>query len=523
MLRWESNDESSIEPTSLKVSEQKKIHSFPLNKNLSDLSFMGMEGNQSFDLEDFINGQFKLDDLNLIFASPRVLSDFRTNSLANGIIAKGEIPELGVLRIGITDYAKAWRYLNEISEDEVSLSLNHGVRLPKLPKPTRITGDTGFGDSAFEYLGVPEERKQRGRGIKVAIIDSGVDPTHPDLTGISLKSIRLGSKEGGEGSFMGHGTAIASIIGSQKADRLGLAPSAEILSVEVLDEYGEGSAFDVAEGIVRAVDERARVINLSLGGDYGSPVLANAIAYAQSQGAVVVAAVGNDGLGQVAFPARYDGVIGVSTIDAMGRISSFSNYGEGVDIAAPGVFVDAAWEEGDYVSFSGTSASAAFVSGAIAAEWSVNPNMSDKDMINIIYDYANEAEKPGTDEFTGNGILNVGRISRRMDSQFSDVSVVGYYFEPEDLKGGGTTPFLVTIQNQGNSWLREMELSVSYEGLTRKYPVSSLNPGETRSERFFLNRSTSKKPLIIESKVILKNGEDDLPENNFRRSEITLP
>ena len=295
------------------------------------------------------------------------------------------------------------------------------------------------------------------------------------------------------------------------------------MSVEVLDEYGEGSAFDVAEGIVRAVDEQARVINLSLGGDYGSPVLANAIAYAQSQGAVVVAAVGNEGLGQVAFPARYDGVIGVSTIDAMGRISSFSNYGEGVDIAAPGVFVDAAWEEGGHVSFSGTSASAAFVSGAIAAEWSVNPNMSDKDMINIIYDYANEAEKPGTDEFTGNGILNVGRISRRMDSQFSDVSVIGYYFEPEDLKGGGTTPFLVTIQNQGNSWLREMELTVSYEGLTRKYPVSSLNPGETRSERFFLNRSTSKKPLLIESKVILKNDEDDLPENNFRRSEITLP
>ena len=84
-----------------------------------------MEGNRSFDLEDFINSQFKLDDLNLIFASPRVLSDFRTNSLANGIIAKGEISELGVLRIGITDYAKAWRYLNEISEDEVSLSLNH--------------------------------------------------------------------------------------------------------------------------------------------------------------------------------------------------------------------------------------------------------------------------------------------------------------------------------------------------------------------------------------------------------------
>ena len=109
-----------------------------------------------------------------------------------------------------------------------------------------------------------------------------------------------------------------------------------------------------------------------------------------------------------------------------------------------------------------------------------------------------------------------------MDSQFSDVSVAGYYFELEDQRGG-TTPFLVTIQNQGNSWLREMELSVSYEGLTRKYPVSSLNPGETRSERFFLNRSTSKKPLLIESIVILKNDEDDLPENNFRRSEITLP
>ena len=117
---------------------------------------------------------------------------------------------------------------------------------------------------------------------------------------------------------------------------------------------------DVAEGIVRAVDEQARVINLSLGGDYGSPVLANAIAYAQSQSAVVVAAVGNDGLGQVAFPARYDGVIGVLRSMRWEEYLHFRIM-ERVLILLPLCLRGCCMGRGEYVSFSGTSASAAFV------------------------------------------------------------------------------------------------------------------------------------------------------------------
>ena len=88
----------------------------------------------------------------------------------------------------------------------------------------------------------------------------------------------------------------------------------------------------MAEGIVQAVDRGAKVINLSLGGTGESKVLKNAVDYAQSNGALVVAAVGNEGVGEVSYPAKFDHVIGVTSVDANGRQSSFANYGEGVDI-----------------------------------------------------------------------------------------------------------------------------------------------------------------------------------------------
>ena len=103
------------------------------------------------------------------------------------------------------------------------------------------------------------------------------------------------------------------------------------------------------------MDEGADIINLSLGGMEKSRVLENAIDYAKEKEVILVSASGNDGLSALAYPARYEDVIGVSSIDANGRVSSFSNYGNGVDIAAPGVGVLTAWDNDDLAYFSGTS------------------------------------------------------------------------------------------------------------------------------------------------------------------------
>jgi thermitase len=132
----------------------------------------------------------------------------------------------------------------------------------------------------------------------------------------------------------------------------------------------------LAEGIVEATDRGAQVINMSLGGYGDSPVLAQSIAYALQHGVVVVAAAGNDAADELAFPAAYQGVLSVAAVDANDKQAFFSNSGQGLDLAAPGVGVTTAWSTNQLASVSGTSQAAALTSGAVAAylAWGVAPN-----------------------------------------------------------------------------------------------------------------------------------------------------
>lgn len=303
---------------------------------------------------------------------------------------------------------------------------------------------------------------------------------------------------------------------------MGMAPAASILSIRVLDEEGQGDSFTVAEGIVEAVDRGADIVNLSLGGESSSGLLEQAVRYAQSKGVTIVAAVGNEGREGVAFPARYEGVVGVTSVDAKGTASAFSNFGEGVDLGAPGVGVYSAWAEDGIVSFSGTSTASAFVSGALAAEFSKNPDLPREQAVELLYKFANESEKPGFDQFTGHGALNVGRIENRYDPYVTDAAIVGYYFDPKDF-GEKQVPFLVNVQNQGTQWLKNVELEVEYMGTTKKYLLSNLDPGEVKSERLFLDAGQGREGVRINSRLLLTDKNDIKPENNMRTSTITLP
>jgi thermitase len=204
-----------------------------------------------------------------------------------------------------------------------------------------------------------------------------------------LKQTNLLTNDGIGG--LGHGTALASVMVGTTSGTQGIAPRSEILSYRVIDKTGKADSYTVASGIVKAVQDGARVINLSLGAEYGSDVLKHAVGYARENGVSIVAAVGNDGEGLVNFPAAYDGVIGVSSVGKNGHVSSFSNYGKGVDIAAPGVGVLTAWEFQEMVSFSGTSVSTAIVSASIAAELSNDPNLTSHDAEDLLLRHANES------------------------------------------------------------------------------------------------------------------------------------
>ncbi|HXF60812.1 MAG TPA: S8 family serine peptidase, partial [Caldilineaceae bacterium] len=178
----------------------------------------------------------------------------------------------------------------------------------------------------------------------------------------------LAPDDAGPGLAWGHGTHVAGIVAV-------MAPRAKLLPVRVLDNGGRGNTFLLAYAIEWAVDQGADVINLSLGANSNSRILRDAIAAANEAGVVVVAAAGNSGAEQVQYPAAYPDVLGVTAVsfDASAGAfvkASFANYGAGwVDLAAPGegIVSAAVSEQGPgYASWSGTSMSTAFVSGASA-------------------------------------------------------------------------------------------------------------------------------------------------------------
>ncbi len=202
-------------------------------------------------------------------------------------------------------------------------------------------------------------------GQVVAIVDSGVDMTHPDLKGRFVAGYDFVNGDSDATDDNGHGTLVAGIAVAAGNNAIGVAGvnwSARIMPVKVMSSTGSGAESRVAQGIIWAADNGAAVINLSLGGTTGTTTLKNACDYAASKGAVLVAAAGNDGTASLRYPARFESVIGVGGLQGSVR-ASWSCYGEGLEVMAPGHYIYATQMGGGYAPCSGTSAATPFVAG----------------------------------------------------------------------------------------------------------------------------------------------------------------
>jgi type VII secretion-associated serine protease mycosin len=252
-----------------------------------------------------------------------------------------------------------------------------------------------------------------GAGVTVAVVDTGVRKTHQDLAGAVLPGVDLVTGSGdGSNDQNGHGTHVAGIIAARRngVGGAGGAQGAKILPIRVLDANGSGYTSDVAEGIIYAADHGARVVNLSLGGPDPSAAMQTAIQYANSKGAVVLAAAGNNAQtgNPTMYPAAYPEAIAVAATDTANNRASFSNYGSYVDIAAPGVNILSAWGSGDsqYAWASGTSMATPFAASVAALIVARTPSLSASQVAARIKATATDIGAGGVDTSFGYGLIN---------------------------------------------------------------------------------------------------------------------
>ncbi|MGW0431883.1 type VII secretion-associated serine protease mycosin [Micromonospora sp. NPDC003197] len=258
-------------------------------------------------------------------------------------------------------------------------------------------------------------RMSTGQGVTVAVIDSGVDASHPDLEGQVLPGIDLVDPAGGDGRSdpVGHGTTVAALIAGRDNDKrgvVGLAPKAKILPVRVLNEKNRyDDALIVAKGVLWAVNHGAQVINLSLGGSGDSAALAAALDYAFARNVVVVACTGNlttSSASTVWYPAREPGVIAVAGLESdTDRLWSGSITGSETVLTAPATGLTGA-RPGGYWRVQGTSFAAPLVAASAAllrAKW---PDMSAGSVVSRLVETARDLGPAGRDDRFGFGLVD---------------------------------------------------------------------------------------------------------------------
>lgn len=270
-----------------------------------------------------------------------------------------------------------------------------------------------------------------GRGVVVAVIDTGVRAGHFELQGHILTGRDFVAPGTPPTDENGHGTHVAGIITAIPNNGrgiAGLAPNTRVLPVRVLDRTGVGDSANVAKGIVWAVDHGAKVINLSLSSTRSDSAGRAAVAYAISKNVVVVAAAGNDGCGfllgsPTTYPAAYDGVLGVGAITSAGSVASYSNCGSWVDVSAPGSAIVSTMSATPhpslgcaphYCTLSGTSMAAPHAAAAAAIEIAkLGSGARQSTVRSLIQSTADDIGAQGYDTRSGYGVINPRRMLSR--------------------------------------------------------------------------------------------------------------
>lgn len=300
------------------------------------------------------------------------------------------------------------------------------------PDDPRFADQWGLEQRDDHDIDAPEawDVSQGSADVVVAVIDTGVDPEHPDFSGKLLAGYDFVNQDEDPRDDSGHGSSVASIAAANtnnQASIAGVCWHCSILPLKALDQNVAGFYSWWADALVYAADRGAPVINMSVGGTSGSSLLHDAIRYARDRGAVIVAAMMNDGDATIYYPAAFEETIAVGGTNELDeRAYPFcngggSNYGPHIDIVAPGDYILGARLGGGESFWCGTSQAAAFVSGLVGLALAVDRSLGREESRYLLRAAAEDLlgpidDTPGFDFLYGWGRVNAARMLRAVRS-----------------------------------------------------------------------------------------------------------
>jgi subtilisin family serine protease len=250
--------------------------------------------------------------------------------------------------------------------------------------------------------------------VIVAVIDSGVYPHHPDLVSKLVPGWNFIKGSSDTSDDLGHGTAVAGAVAAATNNGIGVAGvnwAARIMPLVAADENDFAAYSDIAAAIQYAVDHGVRVINISIGGTNPSTALQKAVDYAWSRGSLVFASAMNQAVSRPYYPAACQHAIAVSATDSNDRLASFSNYGSWITLSAPGTGILSTADGGGYSFWNGTSFASPIAAGVAALVLSVNPELTNQQVLDILERTADRpaGAGPAPDPYYGWGRVDAYR------------------------------------------------------------------------------------------------------------------
>ncbi len=286
---------------------------------------------------------------------------------------------------------------------------------------------------------------RENRDITIALLDTGVDTSHPDLKDNLIQGENILEPESPPIDDNGHGTKVAGIlgaVGNNKEGVSGVVWRTRMMPFKILDKNGVSDDFTVGKGIRRAVDRGAKILLLPLGLPQYSQHLKEAIDYAKSKNVLVVAATGNEG-SRVNYPASFPYVLAVGAVNQQQKPLAYANVGPEMDVVAPGIRILTTAPGGGYTEVEGTSMAAPQVAGLAALVWKQHPQWTPEQVKSHIRSTARDLDKPGWDLKTGHGLID-------LEKALGTANPIYDAFEPNNIRGKAAT---ISIEGEWNAQL----------------------------------------------------------------------